>query len=232
MVSIRQSPELVDFLPALKEAADQRNGLPLTVVLEVERGCSSPEVLSLVKQVSKVFALRANVLIVLSEANAVLGFGEDDRQKFIMVHEMDRVEAEQYVKKRVPTISQSEFNRFADAVGTLPLSLCLFCDALLAGETTDSCINKKLALAWADLVAFLHQPILAALKKSPGGVSVKIFAGQKHEGVLLSAPKKVAVAMKESNAIIYNFEKQQYQLFSKAYETALKTYEIPPSSLT
>jgi hypothetical protein len=67
------------FNPILKEATAMRNGLPLTFVFEVERGSSSEEVVSLVKQVSKVLSLNANVVIVLSEANAVLGFGDDDR---------------------------------------------------------------------------------------------------------------------------------------------------------
>jgi len=174
--------------------------------------------------VAKHFALNANVLIVLSEAYAVLGFGDDQRQEFIWVDEMSRDEAEAYVKKRVPDMSTEDFTRFADNIGTLPLLLSRLCDALLAGRKMDDHIRIVLAMAEADLVAFLHQPILVALKKSPGGVSVKSFGGKEHKGVPLSAPKDVAVAMKKVNAIFYNLETQQYQPFSKAHQTALKTY--------
>jgi hypothetical protein len=129
-----KSSELDDFSVVLRDACEQREGHPITVVFEVERGSSSPEVLSLVKHVAKSFALNANVLIVLSEANAVLGFGDDQRQEFIWVNEMSRGEAEEFVKRRVPSISTEDFDRFADSIGTLPLSLTRLCDALLAGE--------------------------------------------------------------------------------------------------
>ena len=221
------SPDLDDLTAVLKEASKHRKGHPVTVVFEIDRGCSSPEVLSLVKHVAKHFALNANVLIVLSEANAVLGFGDDQRQKFIWVDEMSRVEAETFVKKRVPDMSSEDFTRFVDNIGTLPLSLTLLCDALLAGQKMDDHIRSVLAWADADLVAFLHKPILAALKKSPEGVSVKLFDGVKHEGVPLSSPKLVAPAMKITNAIVYDFVAREYKLFSKAHQTALKTYDPP-----
>jgi hypothetical protein len=178
-----KSQRLDDFTAVLKEASEQRKGHPVTIVFEIDRGSSSPDVLSLVKHVAKYFALDANVLIVLSEANAVLGFGDDQRQKFIWVDEMSRVEAETFVKKRVPDMSSEDFTRFADNIGTLPLSLTLLCDALLAGQKMDDHIRSVLAWADADLVAFLHKPILAALKKSPEGVSVKLFDGVEHKGV-------------------------------------------------
>ena len=222
-----ESSDLGDFAALLRDACEQRGGQPPTVVFEVERGSTSPKVLSLVKHVAKSFALNANVLIVLSEANAVLGFGDDQRQEFIWVNEMSRDEALEYVKKRVPSISTEDFNRFADSIGTLPLSLTRLCDALLAGQKMDDFICSALAWADADLVAFLHKPILAALKKSPEGVSVKLFDGVKHEGVPLSSPKLVAPAMKITNAIVYDFVAREYKLFSKAHQTALKTYDPP-----
>jgi len=136
-----ESSDLDDFTAVLRGAWEKREGNPITVVFEVERGSSSPEVLSLVKHVAKSFALNANVLIVLSEANAVLGFGDDQRQKFIWVNEMSRAEAEAFVKKRVPSISTEDFNRFVDSIGTLPLSLTMLCDALLAGQQVEDFIR-------------------------------------------------------------------------------------------
>ena len=212
---------------AMQAATEKRDGRPVTVVIEIERGSSSPDVLSLVKHVAKDFALAANVLIVLSEANAVLGFGDDSRQKYILVEEMKLDEAVQYVKKRAPSISPEDFNKFAVNCGTLPLSLGNFCDDVLKGETVDGCIAKEVAMARRGLEAFILKPILAALKTSPDGVQSGSFDGVKHEGVLLSSPTLVAPAMKITNAIMYDFGTGQYKLFSKAHQTALKTYDPP-----
>ena len=214
---------------AMQVAAEKRNGHPVTVVFEVERGSSSPEVLSLVKHTAKDFALVANVLIVLSDANTVLQFGDDKRQKFILVGELTREEARAYVQKRAPNISSEDFNKYADKCGTYPLMLGIFCTSVCKGETVDEHIANVVDSARGDLEAFVHKPILAALKKSPGGVRSGNFDGVEHEGVLLSAPKNVAPAMKEVNAIMYDFEARQYKLFSKAHETALKTFDPPRS---
>ena len=185
--------------------------------------------LSLVKHTAKEFALLANVLIVLSDANTVLGFGDDPRQKFILAGEMTLGEAEQFVKKRAPGISSEDFKKFADKCGTYPLMLGLFCTAVLEGATVDEHIGKVVESAHCDLVAFIHSPILIALKKSPGGVCPGNFKGVEHEGVMLSSPKDVVPAMKLRNAIMYDFEAGEYKLFSKAHQTALETYDPPRS---
>jgi len=213
----------------MQVAAEKRNGHPVTVVFEVERGSSSPEVLSLVKHTAKVFALVANVLIVLSDSNTVLQFGDDKRQKFILVGELTREEARAYVQKRAPNISSEDFNKFADKCGTYPLMLGIFCASVCKGETADEHIAKVVDSARGDLEAFVHIPILAALKKSPGGVRSGNFVGVEHKSIPLSEPKLVAPAMKLRNAIMYDFEARQYKLFSKAHETALKTFDPPRS---
>ena len=91
----------------------------------------------------------------------------------------------------------------------------------------DDLIRRALAAAKVDLVAFLHQPILAALNKSPEGVSIESFSGAEHKGVLLCEPKLVAPAMKLRNTILYDFEAKHYKLFSTAHKTALKTCDPP-----
>ena len=211
----------------LYAAMEKRNGHPMTVLFEVERGSSSPDVLSLVKHTAKEFALFANVLIVLSEANAVLGFDDDDRQKFILVGEMTREEAEQYVKKRAPDISPEDVNKFADKCGTIPLMLGQFCTAVAMGTNVDEHIGEVVSKARCKLEAFAHSPILIALKKTPGGVRSGNFKGVEHRGVMLSSPKDVAPAMKKVNAIMYDFGTKEYKLFSKAYQSALETYDPP-----
>ena len=216
------SQEITD---ALLNATKERVGRPVTIVFEVESASSSDVVMSIVKHIAKEFAEAANVLLVLPEANAVLGFGEDPRQKFIFVDEMTREEARQYVEKRNPKISSDDFNKFADKCGTRPMSLEDFCRAVLNGQTVGNYIDKVLDLARGDLEAFSHSPILAALKKTPGGVRSGDLKGVEHKGVLLSSPKDVAPAMKKVNAIMYDFGAREYKLFSKSHQTALETYD-------
>ena len=72
-----------------------------------------------------------------------------------------------------------------------------------------------------DLSAFTHEPILEALKLSPDGVRTKVFRGIENKGVNLAQPKQVALAMKESQAIIYHHPSGEYRLASRAYRTAL-----------
>jgi hypothetical protein len=197
----------------------------MMVVFEVERAIASPEVLGLVKNVAKELALAGNVLIVLSEANAVLGFGKDPRQRFILVEEMTREEGWAFVQKRAPDMAIKDFNIFADQCGMLPLSLADFCEAVRLGKTVDGHIAEVLASARQDLEAFVHEPILAALKKSPDGVLSGTFQGIKHEEVWLSEPMLVAPAMELRNTVLYDFKTGQYKLFSKAHQTALKTFD-------
>ena len=226
-VVVDKAIRLDQIVEELHAAMEKRNGHPMTVVFEVESGSSSPNVLSLVKHTAKEFALFANVLIVLSEANAVLGFNDDDRQEFILVDGMTLGEAEQYVKKRAPDVSPEDFNKFVVKCGTIPLMLGKFCTAVATGKSVDEHIGEVLSKALFKLEAFAHSPILIALKKTPGGVRSGNFKGVERKGVMLSSPKDVAPAMKKENAIMYDFGTKEYKLFSKAHQSALETYDPP-----
>jgi hypothetical protein len=228
-VSYSKSIELIDVQRALKKASE-KNNRPLTIVFDVDRGGSSQDVFILVKQASKKFALDANVLIVLSEANAVLGFGEDKRQNFVWVDELTEIEAKQYLKRRGIDENSAEVELFLRDIGALPLDLCLFVKALKSGQTAQQYMDKMVSLARADLVAFSLQSILVALKKSPEGVKTEDFKGKEVKGLLLSQPKDVGVAMKKQNAIVYHFDSKEYRMFSKAHKTALKQYEPTSTS--
>ncbi|MFN9982369.1 MAG: hypothetical protein ACK53Y_20750, partial [bacterium] len=86
-------------------------------------------------------------------------------------------------------------------------------------------VEGVLAGAEGNLVAFPHQAILKALKEHPEGVPPKYFKKQKSEGVDLSEPKAVGVAMKRSNVIVYRIEDGLYHLMSTAHKTALRSYD-------
>ena len=111
---------LSPFFLAAAEAADGRR---ITVVLEVERGTASDGVLYMVKSSAKKLACFANVIIVLSEANAALMFGDDKRQDFIWMDGMTNDEATEYAKKLFPAAPDRDLNLFFDKVGIIPYIL-------------------------------------------------------------------------------------------------------------
>jgi hypothetical protein len=207
--------------PFLVHIAERFDGRRITIVLEVERGSKSDEILHMVKSTAKKLALAANVIIILSEANAVLAFGGDRRQKFIWVEGMTHEEAMSYARKVFPTVTDDDLEFFFDRVGTLPLDIRDFCEAMESGENAADYIETTLRAAEEDLAGFTHQPILKALKSSPDGVKTYKFRGVKYEGVNLANKKEVAAAMKSSEAIVYHFPSKEYRLASRAHRTVL-----------
>ena len=108
--------------PVLNQAAKDMGGRRVTVVLEVERGTDSSSVLYMAKSVAKKLAVASNVIIILSEANAGLMFGDDLRQEFIWVDGMTEDEATMYAKKEFPAISDSDLKQFIEKVLLVTLS--------------------------------------------------------------------------------------------------------------
>jgi AAA+ ATPase superfamily predicted ATPase len=212
----------------LVQSAEGLNGRRITIVLEVEQGSKSDEILYMVKSAAKKLALSANVIIVLSEPNAALVFGDDLREKFIWVDGMTHEEAIKYAKKVFPAASDGDLKLFFDKVGTLPLDIREFSEALKNGEIAVDYIKAALDATKSDLAAFTHKPILKALKSSPDGVETYKFDGVNDEGVNLAEPKDVAVAMQKSQAIVYHPLSGEYRLATKAHRTVLVEQYDPP----
>ena len=107
---------LYPFLDQIAQA-----GHPITIVFEVERGAgaSSEELLYTVKSTAKELAHVANMIIVLSEANAGLAFGDDRRQEFIWVDGMTHEEATAFAKKVFPTVADHDLKAFFEKVDIL-----------------------------------------------------------------------------------------------------------------
>jgi hypothetical protein len=103
----------------------------------------------------------------------------------------------------------------------MPLDVGDFVTALKCGEKADDFIETALLAAETDLAGFTHQPILKALKSSPDGVRTVKFKGVEHKGVNLASPKKVAVAMQDTNAIVFHQPSGEYRMASRAHRTAL-----------
>ena len=96
-----------------------------------------------------------------------------------------------------------------------------FTNSLENGESASDYIEEILCAADNDLAAFEHEPILEALKLSPDDVRTKVFRGIENKGVTLTAPRQVAAAMKEGQAIVYHHPSGEYRMASRAHRTAL-----------
>uniref|UniRef100_A0A7S0SRD8 ATPase AAA-type core domain-containing protein n=1 Tax=Chromulina nebulosa TaxID=96789 RepID=A0A7S0SRD8_9STRA len=211
--------------------AVQKSEFMLTFIFDVERGGTADQALGIqaVRSLCKLLAPYCKCIIVFSEANAVLEFGLDkSREKFLFVSEMNHAEAIQLLKNHGCTLTDNEMiSIIFNTIGTIPsflISLMMECGSDV------NCLKREcertVADAEQDLIAFPHKPILKAIKDHPEltGIHPKYFNNSKNEGVDLSSPKDVGVAMKRSNAILYRLELGEYQLMSTAHKTALKSY--------
>ena len=124
-VEVNSVLQMGSLYPVFAQAAGKSGGRRITIVVEVERGTASDGVLYMVKSAAKKLATEANVIIVLSDANAALAFGDDMRQKFIWVDGMTHDEAAAYAKKLFPAVADRDLELFLDKVNipTLPLNI-------------------------------------------------------------------------------------------------------------
>jgi GTPase SAR1 family protein len=207
------------------------NGILATLVFEIERGDNSDQIacVDAVRSLSKQFAQVCNCIIVLSEAKAIMVFGRDlQREKYILVPNLTVDQAKMFIRSRrgVNTVVDEEEEekvnkRLFDNVGTNPAMLLSFVNR--QGASLDDFIQRRLDFAKQDLLAFPLQPILKALKIHPDGVEPAYFKNEKYEGINMSDPKAVGMAM-GSNAVLYDIEEKRYKLMSQAHKVALRNY--------
>jgi hypothetical protein len=215
--------EMVDVLYDAK--VDGR--LP-TLVFEVELGGGAEQKACVdgVRSLCKQFAVCSNCIIILSETNAVLVFGQDKaREEIILVPELTQGEALDFVRTRKGVdVNEKEMMCLFDNVGTNAADLEAF---LNQDMSVDEFIADRMEDAEHDLVAFPFKPILKALKKHPEGVSPGYFNNGEFKGVDMSNPVAVGAAMKsaQTNVVFYNMKKRVYKLNSHALEVALRSYE-------
>lgn len=106
-------------------------------------------------------------------------------------------------------------------VGTIPALVRNFAKALKRGVPSGEFIETGVRKAEVDVVAFVHRPILKALRKSPDGVRLTTFARMTDNGVNLAMPKAVAAAMRLAPAVVYHEPSGEYRLATVAHRTAL-----------
>lgn len=211
--------------------SDDMNGTnnPIKIVIEVERGGNSENILRVISSVAKTLATRANVLVIVSEANATLGFTSDSgRQMVIWVDDMTEEEAKLYLSKQGVHLDAAALATVQQQIGFQPISLERLVDAVAQNNgLLGDFITQRVAVAKSELKKFTLFPILRALKASPEGVSTDVFVGQRYEGINLANPVEVFRAMKETNVVMYHSPSDQYRLVSKAHATALANFNIP-----
>jgi hypothetical protein len=179
-----------------------------------------------IRGVAKDLSAACNFLIILSEANAVLEFGNDrDREDFIYVGELTEPEAREYISKLKMELSEKDIKHVMDNVGTNPATIRSMREWVCEGRSIQDFVVEKLADAKVNLVAFPHKAILKALNEHPEGVSPEYFNNMKNEGIDLSNPVAVGNEMKLSNAIMYRIKERKYMIISSCHQTALKTYK-------
>lgn len=219
-------PKIVDFMIALEKGMSSEGTLP-TFIIEIERSGNLDENLGLqaARSIAKDLSAASNVLIILSEANAVLEFGNDrNRESFIFVGDFSESEAREYISKLNLDVSDEDIQHIIDNIGTNPAMLRSMQEWVHKGLCVKDFVKKELAAARAELVAFPHQIILKALKQHPEGVDPEYFKKIKSEGVDLSNARSLSTALQQSNAIVYRIELNRYMIISRCHQTALKSY--------
>lgn len=215
-----------DLVSALESTA-----MPITIIFEVERGKEDQQrsTVGAVRSLAKSLAPYARCVIVVSEANAVLEFGDDkNRENYVYVDEMTREEAKQLLLKKGARFSEDELQFIFDSIGTSPSRLIklVMC---VPGESLQDYVAHILADAKRDLIGFPLQSLLRELKKQSAGVSVEMLEGktdanEKH--VKLDSRGSVGPFLKNTgNPVVYRLELGTYQLLSTPHRVALNSHK-------
>jgi hypothetical protein len=210
------------------QIALMKSNVTATVIFDVERGGSIEQALGIqaVRSFAKFLTPFCRSIIVLSEANAVLNFGQDSsREKIIYVDELTHSEARKFLLENGFKMGEKEMQYIIDNIGSNAAMLLKLSLEVSDTETLKLFVDDVLAIAEQDLVSFPHKAILKALKEHPHGVAPKYFNNQEHKGVDLSNPQAVGASMKGSNAIVYRIELRLFTLMSTAHRTAIKSYD-------
>jgi hypothetical protein len=143
---------------------------PPKIVMEVERGGdrNSSDILRVVSSLAKKFAEFANVLVVVSEANATLEFTSDpQRQEIFWIPDLTRDEAMSLWNKKNPMLTyyDAAFDAIEQKIGFQPAALAaLFQRMQNPGFNLDNYLNEQVAVAKSELLKFKLYPILHALR--------------------------------------------------------------------
>jgi hypothetical protein len=218
-------------------------GIYPVIVFEVEVAGipADRDVINNVRSIAKDLAHLCNVLIVLSDPNAITYFGRDPtREEYIFVDELSIPEATAYLKKHLPGMTAEEMKvKVFDQIGTNPGSLHNLTNSFKQyGIPIETFVDETVESARNDLGLFPLQPILKALKALPDpgdGVDPESFKSQQGKGIELCNIHTVSEVLNKivvcRNPILYRMDTRNYHLLSTAHKTALKVRDpkLPPT---
>lgn len=106
------------LFPVFQNAAKSMNGRKVTLVLDLERGTTSEPLLTAIKLTAKMLGAVANVIVVVSDANAgtMTSFGDDHGQTMIWVGGMTEAEATTLARLIFPLVSDIDLRLLFDQV--------------------------------------------------------------------------------------------------------------------
>jgi hypothetical protein len=194
-----------------------------TIVLEVERGVATSDLLNM-EYFAEKYAAEANVIIVLSESSEVVAFRDYvNRKAFVVVDEMSKEEAGELLTKRGRQLTEAELTYLYENIGGKPLALASFasCDPTVSVKDW---VHDCLEHARFQLSQFpsQHKPLLSLLKKKNNGQDVNIFGKyvrQWHE-----FREDMMQNSMSSDVIFFDMNSNDVKLQSQALKVALKDY--------
>ena len=227
-----RNPHKINYVNAFRRGKSKEEIHP-TLMIEIESAGSDTSLgIQAARDIAADLSYVCSVLIILAEANAVLEFKElRGRQKFIYVGELSESEGREYISKLNLNLSDKKIQHLTDTIGTNLATLRSMQAWVHGGKSVEEFVAETLVAAEQDLVKFPHKQILKALKEHPEGVSPKYFRDMMSEGVDLSDPFAVGVAVRQSNVIVYRVElghytdPGRYMIMSHCHKSALKSYE-------
>jgi hypothetical protein len=222
------NPQINDFIDAMIIALGKDGSVP-TIILEIERAIDNVQNVALqdIKNFAKEMSAVCNIILIMSEASAVLEFGKDvDCENFIFVDELSGSESRECLAGLNLNLSEAEVTYLIDSIGSNPAAFNRMQVLMIGkGMSVQDFVSLKLGEAKLDLEIFSHQQILKTLKEHPEGVSPDCFRKMGKKGVDLTDPKTVAIAMNASNVLTYRIELKKYKMLSRCHEVALRSYD-------
>ena len=153
-----------------------------TIIFDVERGGSLDQTMGIqaVRSLAKMLSPFCRCIIVVSEVNAILEFGQDNaREDFIFIDECSYSEGREILNNLDIQLTEIEIQYIFDMIGINPAMLIEMSEKFSDGVTVNEFISYKLGQARRDLLAFPHQTILEALKDNKFGVPPEYFNNRK-----------------------------------------------------
>lgn len=220
-----QSLDAQDLKKAISEFTAQSKDQTIpTIIFDTSPGVSGP-VLDRLRAISNRIRHVCHCVIVAPDTSGVLSIWRDPYEQIVFIDEMTYEESKEILQKNNTPVKETDVRKIYDSIGGNPLLLSLL-NYDLGSRSLDECIELHINRAKDDLYRFDLQPILLALKEKPDGVSPCFFDQTTYKGIRMVDTEEVGrKALKDTEAVCYNFKDRVYRVMTTRHKTALKDYE-------